>query len=382
MKITFVCNEYPLRPHAGIGMAVQTVARGLSKIGHEITVVGLGDRSEEAKDEAINVITLRMYKWPYVGNFVSRIKLRRWLADRAKGGDVDIVEVPDSQGLLPFGVKGCPVVVRLHLTFTAVKAVTGREGSAGISFYERRTLCRNSNWIAVSKYAMDVTKKVFGLSAQHEAVIYNAVGSLPSSIPKLPNLPEHYVLYAGNVCKRKGADLLAKAVRDVMLEKPDLHLVYVGGVVRENGQLFSQTISDILGPTLNARTHFLGRLDREHVLSCMKHADVFAFPSHIEACPLVVLEAMACGVPVVFTKSPPGPELIRHGETGMLADPSCPKEFGEQVLNILDDPTLANRLSQNAQAVIAAQFSIDKCTDATERFYNACVKDYQDRRTP
>jgi glycosyltransferase involved in cell wall biosynthesis len=378
MKITFVCNEYPLRPHAGIGMAVQTVARGLSQIGHEITVVGLGDRFGEAKDGAIDVITLPMHKWPYLGNLVSRIKLRRWLTARAKGGDVDIIEVPDSQGLLPFGVKGCPVVVRLHLTFTAVKAVTGREGSAGISFYERRTLSQNSNWIAVSKYARDLTRTVFGLSAKRETIIYNAVGSIPSAIPRLPNLPDHYVLYAGNVCKRKGADLLAKALRDVMTERPCLHLVYVGGVVRENGQLFSQTISDILGPTLTSRTHFLGRLDREQVLSCMKHADVFAFPSHIEACPLVVLEAMACGVPVVFSKSPPGPELITDGATGMLADPSCPKEFGERIMRILDDRALANRLSQSAQEVIAIQFSIAKCTEATEKFYKDCVKDYKD----
>ena len=124
---------------------------------------------------------------------------------------------------------------------------------------------------------------------------------------------------------------------------------------------------------MNSRLHFLGRLDRDQVLSCMRDAKVFAFPSQVEACPLVVLEAMACGTPVVFSKHPPGPELIVDGTTGMLADASCPKEFGEKISSILDDPVLASRLSQNARRVIAERFSIEKCTDATERFYEECT---------
>ena len=377
MRITFLCNEYPLRPHAGIGMAVQTIARELSQRGHEVTVVGLGNAVEQANDGAIQVITLQRCKLPYLGNLLSRIRLRRWLSARVRAGRIDIIEVPDSEGLLPFGISGCPVVVRLHLTFTAVKRVTGKDAGRGITFFERRTLSKNSNWIAVSNYVMDLTRATFGVSAKREAIIYNAVGLVPSILPKLPNLPGSYVLYAGKVCKRKGADLLAEAVRDIMIQRPDLHLVYVGGIFKEEGRLISEAISDILGPRVNDRVHFLGRLDREKVLSCMRHAKVFAFPSHIEACPLVVLEAMTCGVPVVFTKHPPGPELIVDGMTGMLADPSCPKEFAEKISRILDDPALANRLCQNAQAVIAEQFSLEKCTDATEQFYEDCLKGYQ-----
>jgi glycosyltransferase involved in cell wall biosynthesis len=373
MRIMFLCNEYPLRPHAGIGMAVQTIARGLSQRGHEVTVVGLGDASQQDNDGPIRVVTLQRYKLPYLGNLLSRIRLRRWLSARVRADQIDIIESPDSEGLLPFGIRGCVVVVRLHLTFTAVKRVTRKDSGRGISFFERRTLSKNNNWIAVSNYVLELTRETFGVSPKREAVIYNAVGLVPSALPKLPNLPGSYVLYAGNVCSRKGADLLAKAMRGIMIERPDLHLVYVGGVFREEGRMVSATISDILGPGLNDRVHFLGRLGREKVLSCMRHAKVFAFPSHVEACPLVVLEAMTCGVPVVFTKYPPGPELITDGITGMLADPSCPNEVREKITRILDDTAFANRLSQNAQAVISERFSLEKCTDSTERFYEECL---------
>jgi glycosyltransferase involved in cell wall biosynthesis len=373
MKIIFLCNEYPLGPHAGIGMAVQTIARGLSQRGHEVTVVGLGDAAQEANDGAIQVITLERCKLQYLGNLVSRVNLWRWLSARVKASRVDIIEVPDSQGLLPFGISGCPVVVRLHLTFAAVKRITGENAGRAITLFEWCTLRKNRNWIAVSNYVMDLTRETFKLSAKRRAIIYNAVGSVPSTLPKLPNLPGNYVLYAGNVCTRKGADLLAEAVRDIMIQRPDLHLVYVGGIFKEEGRLVSETIRDILGPRVNDRLHFLGRMDRDKVLSCMRHARVFAFPSHVEACPLVVLEAMTCGAPVVFSKFPPGPELIVDGTTGLLADPSCPKAFGEKISSILDDPGLASRLSQNAQTVIAERFSLEKCTDATERFYEECL---------
>lgn len=374
MKITFLCNEYPTTgPHAGIGTAVQTIAQGLSRRGHDVTVVGLGLVLKETNDKDVRVITLPRCTLPVVGNLVSRVVLKRWLSIQAKAGSIDIIEVPDSQGLLPFGIGGCPVVVRLHLTFASVRRVTGKGGGLGIAFFEWCTLRQNRNWIGVSNYVMDLTMKTFRLTAKKSAIVYNAVGPLPSDPIIVPDLPTRYVLYAGNVCKRKGADLLADAMRDVMVKHPDLHLVYVGGVFIDQGRMFSETISDILGPKVNDRVHFLGRLDREKTLTCMRSAKVFAFPSHIEACPLVVLEAMACGVPVVFSKNPPGPELIVDGTTGMLADPSRPKEFGEKISSILNDPMLASWLSQNAQKVITERFSINQCIDATERFYEECL---------
>ncbi len=374
MRIIFICNEYPPRPHAGIGTAVQTIARGLSKRGHQVTVVGLGDANEETRDQGIRVVTLQMNTLRYVGNLLSRLRLRRWLSAAAKAGLVDLIEVPDSAGLLPFGINDCAVVVRLHNSFTVVNKLTGEGAGRGISFYERCTVTRNRNWIAVSNAVMTLTRRIFEVSPERGAVVHNSVDSVPSILPELPDLPGRFVFFAGNVRRIKGADALAEAMRDIMTERPDLHLVYAGGIFKENGRLISETISEILGPKMKDRVHFLGRLDREKIWACMRRAKVFVLPSHIEACPLVVLEAMSCGVPVVFTKYPPGPELVVDGETGLLADPFSPKDLSEKISSILDDPALANRLSRNAQTAVAERFCPGKCLDATELFYEECLR--------
>lgn len=371
MKITLICNEYPLRPHAGIGTMVQTLARALLKKGNEVTVVGLGDDETNEQDNGVKVITLKRNKIRYLGNYFSRKKLHRWLENRALAGDIDIIEVPDSQGLLPSPFTACPVVVRLHLSYAAVGRLTSEPVGKGIAYYERRTLTNHRNWIAVSNYVQDLTVETFGVSARNSAVIPNAVSPHTAGSVSAPafKLPDDYVMYAGHVSYRKGADVLAQAMRSIMIKRPNLHLVYAGGIFTEKGRLVSDDILRLLGPELKERVHFLGRIPRGETLYCMTKAKVFAFPSRLESFGLVVVEAMSCGVPVVFTKHGPGPEIVEDGVTGLLADPSSPDDIQEKVERILDDDLLAKRLVTAAYEAIETKFSAEECAVKSEKFY-------------
>jgi glycosyltransferase involved in cell wall biosynthesis len=373
VRILMVCNEYPIRPHAGIGTVVQIIARGLAAKDHEVTVVGLGNADEETWDGRVKVLTLRRNNTRYIGNIMSRLRLRHWLKVNVKERMIDIVEVPDSQGWLPFTLPDCTTVVRLHLSYSAVGHVTGEPVGRGISLYERRTLLANRNWIAVSQYVLDLTKAAFGVDPKSYTVIRNPAVPMPSVLPEAPDLPKKFILYAGHVCYRKGADILADAAKIVMMTHPDLHLVYVGGVFYENGQQMSDHIKGILSPEFDERVHFLGRLSREMVLACMRQAQVFAFPSKVEGLPMVVLEAMSCGIPVVYTINPPGPELIRDQVDGLLADPLSPSDIAEKIGRLIDDKAFAGLLAKNAKARVAENFSPDKCVEATEAFYHRCV---------
>jgi len=374
MKIVLICNEYPPRPHAGIGTFVATLARGLYGRGHRVTVVGLGAANEESDDGGIRVATLQRSRLRYVGNMISRIHLRRWLSAYVKAGQVDVIEVPDAEGLLPFGVDGCAVVIRLHQTFTGVELLARRRIAPGISFYERRTLISNSNWIGVSHHILGLTKTLFGVSPKRSVVVYSPIAPPPSHLPEMSGLPANYVLYAGHVCRRKGALVLAEAAREFMTPRPDLHLVYAGGILDEGSRPILEEIREVVGPKLSDRVRFLGHVEPESVLACMIRARIFALPTRIESFGLVVLEAMNCGLPVVFTKDPPGPEIVEDGVTGLLADPTSPRDFSEKITRLLDDPALAGRLAANARRVVAERFSVERCVEATERFYEECLK--------
>lgn len=375
MRIAFVCNEYPPLPHGGIGTFVETMATALSHRGHDVTVVGFGDRSDERVQQGVRVVEMRRTHLRFAGNIVSRFRLRSWLQDQIHRGRFDVIEVPDFQGTLPFKLTGCPVIVRLHLSFSAISLQAGRKPSLGVRFYERQTLKCHHNWIAVSECILDITKRTFGTSPKRVAIVYNPVPSTPADDVEMPALPREFVLFAGALSRRKGAVVLAEAAREFLRSHSDIHLVYVGGDVHTEGdQPVSHVIREIVGSELSSRVHLLGHRDRSVVIQCMKRARVFAFPSQLEALPLVVLEAMNCRLPVVCTSDPPGPEIIEDGFNGLLADPRSPKDLSNRISILLDSPDIAQRVADNAVETINSKFSLDRCIRETERFYTECTQ--------
>ena len=373
MKIVYLCNEYPPQPHGGIGTFVQALSHGMRERGHEVTVVGLSEEHREHYDKGVRVIALRASKARYLGPLASRIALRRWLSTRAQSGNIDIIEAPEFGGFLPFKVRGCRTVLRLHLSATCIARQTGQKVRRGTFLYERATLRSNPCWIGVSQFILDLTQRTFGLVPKQAVVIYNSAGPLPNSLPDVPRLPSNYVLYAGSVSRRKGALVLAEAAREFLPTHPDLHLVFAGKLVEENGRSVAAHISEILGPRLASRLCFLGHMERAAVISCMKRAKIFALPSQLEALGLVVLEAMACGIPVVYTTAAAGREVIDENVTGLLADPNSPVDVAQKVARLLDDQELANRLATNARRAVADRFCLEKCLEATEQVYRECL---------
>ncbi len=374
MKIALVVEQYA---HGTLGGFVQALARGLSRRGHQVIGVDLGDREAENWDEGVRVITLRRSNLRYIGNLISRLRLRKWLLSRLEQGEIDVTELTDARGYLPFGVKRHTVVIRLHMTHTGLCLMSGQRAGRGLAFYERRTLASNHNWIAVSRHILDLTQKTFGVSPTRSVVIYNPFLPFPWPLPEVPGLPAQYVLYVGEVCRRKGSLVLAEAAGEFMKNRPDLHLVYVGGIATENGRLISDDIKRVAGPEIIDRIHFLGRVDRATALACMSRAEVFVFPSRIEAFGLVVVEAMACGIPVVCMDCAPGPEIVEHGVTGLLADPTSPKDFAEKIKSVLENRELGDRLVTNARRVASECFNFERCLEATERFYETCIGDFR-----
>lgn len=374
MQIAFVVDRCPPRPHSSIGLFVYTMARGLRRRGHQVTVVDLGESKHEEVHDGVRIVTLRRSSLSYVGNLITRLRIRRWLQSRAKAGDVEVIEVPEYPGLLPFGVGSIPVVVRLHQSATATSHVNGLRRAPGIYYYERSTLANNRNWIGVSHHILTLTKQTFRIAPKRSTVIYNPLLPIPPVLPEVMGLPANYVLFVGEVCRRKGVLVLAEAARRFLEQRGDLYLLYVGAVFHENGRPVSDEILETVGSKLATRVQFLGYLRRDDVLACMAQARVFAFPSLHEAFGLVVAEAMACGVPVVCMSSGPGPELVEHGVTGLLADPTSPGDFNEKICRILDDPLLGDRLSNKARDGVLKRFSLDSCLEATERFYAECLE--------
>lgn len=151
-------------------------------------------------------------------------------------------------------------------------------------------------------------------------------------VRKAYNLPERYLLYVGTIDRRKDYPTLLRALHQLNTK---IHLVIAGSLIR--GRTDFLQLVERLG--LTKRVRFMGYVPDQELPGLYKGAVAFVYPSFYEGFGLPVLEAMACGTPVVTYNTTSLPEVI--GEGGILLDlPVSPQTLADQVSRVLEDETL------------------------------------------
>jgi glycosyltransferase involved in cell wall biosynthesis len=105
--------------------------------------------------------------------------------------------------------------------------------------------------------------------------------------------------------------------------------------------------------------------------SLLQASDVFILSSTGEAFGLVTAEAMACGVPVVGSRSGAIPELIAEGETGLLATPRDEMSFADALETLARDEPLRKKMGRNSLARVHEKFTVDRDVAETMRIYES-----------
>jgi glycosyltransferase involved in cell wall biosynthesis len=114
--------------------------------------------------------------------------------------------------------------------------------------------------------------------------------------------------------------------------------------------------------------HFHGRADGEQLQNLYRAADVFVLPSKSEGMSLVLLEAMAMGLPVIATDLSSNRELVLHGENGLLVEPDNPAALRAALLEITEDADRYQRMSRTARK-LAEQYKWHAVAHDFERLY-------------
>lgn len=99
-------------------------------------------------------------------------------------------------------------------------------------------------------------------------------------------------------------------------------------------------------------------------------ADVFLHAAHSDNFPTVILESLSCGTPVVATAVGGIPEQVRHSENGFLVEENNPDEMAKRTLEILDESTFQNRLSEGALTSARPDFGLERMADRYESWYS------------
>jgi glycogen synthase len=181
---------------------------------------------------------------------------------------------------------------------------------------------------------------------------------------------KRYVLFFGRVCRVKGVDLLAQAVRPILEQDTSLHLVIVG---REDPAGIMDEMRTALGGAADRLIH-VQRLAHAQLFPIIRHAQVVALPSRIDNFPNVCIEAMRLGQIVVGTREASFDELITDGENGLLASSESVPSITTAIRRALDlSPQQRSAMGAAAQQTLE-EFSPELTIPELCDFYQRAIE--------
>jgi glycosyltransferase involved in cell wall biosynthesis len=175
------------------------------------------------------------------------------------------------------------------------------------------------------------------------------------------------VLYVGHLSRLKGVDILIQAITKLRSELPNIKLHLVGG---GNDRYFA-----LLAKKEGIEKHvvFHGWTEHSMLPSYFKSADICVFPSRQEGFGIVILEAMASGIPVIASNIPSFQEIISNGRDGRLFKPEDADALSKEVVALYQDPHLRKELSRNAFEKVA-RYSWENIADKYISLYKCLLE--------
>jgi glycosyltransferase involved in cell wall biosynthesis len=187
----------------------------------------------------------------------------------------------------------------------------------------------------------------------------------------------HRILAAGRLVEKKGFKYLIEAVQILL----DRGLTF-DCVIAGSGPLERELRQHVEQAGLAERIEITGQaLKQERIPEFMHGGDLFCLPSvwssdnDVEGLPQLLMEAMACGLPVVSTRIAGIPDLVIEGETGLLVTPGEPGELADALQRLLGDTQLAETLAKAGRRHVLEMFDIATCLDPLIEQFRAHLPD-------
>ena len=196
-----------------------------------------------------------------------------------------------------------------------------------------------------------------------------AAGHAPPSnpIPKMGTL--------GRLVEKKGIDDLIRACQ--MLKDRNLAFdLEIAG----DGPLQSELQALVSDGDLAEQVHFTGPLAHDQVPRWLQGLDMFVLAckkdrnGDMDGIPVVLMEAMLAGVPVISCRISGIPELIEDGQSGLLAEPENPAELAGAIARLLSDDNLRDDFRTNAMATVQAEFELSKNVAVLDKLFREVIR--------
>lgn len=258
------------------------------------------------------------------------------------------------------GLFGVPTILHIHgsrieLYFNALPA------------WRRRLLVSSiataSRVVVIGEFWRRYMVETLGCAPDKVIVVHNGVPLPPPPTPRTHVKP-CVILALGELGPRKGTPELLHALASLRTLAPGWRAVVAG-----NGPV-EQYRAEAAALGLADRLDLPGWVDAVRVQQLLKSSDVFVLPSHSEGLPVAILEAMAAGLPVVTTPVGAIPDLVVHGETGLMVAPGSVEELTDALVAMVTDPKRRATLGARGRRRIEANFTIDGAAARLNALYD------------
>jgi len=380
MKILFVCKSLPPSVIGGIQTHTWKLSEWLVKLGHEVTILTAGSWRKgmrQFKSEGRNILEIPYFpgrRMPFFSILAEELAFnlaaRRWLNKHSH--DFDLVHLQGRSGFCFSGEQNkTPLVATFHGLVSIENDRSGKNKSRRLStmihekwatFFEMKTLQHADACIAVSQEMLQKMELSAPGVQTRSSILPNGVDIQDASDLHTSN--EHdrkQLLFVGRMDRIKGIFHLVKAMKYV---HEDIHLTMVGDGPERKA--LEQKIEKM---NLQDRITFTGALPSKQVFEKIESSFALVLPSFHETQGIVLLEANACGKPVIASDIPGIREVVIPDKTGILTPVGDPITLSEAINDLYSDPAKAEQMGQAGRQHVAEHFSWENIALQTERLY-------------
>jgi len=376
MKILMLNYEFPPLG-GGAGRATLNIARELVKSGNEVDIL-TSSYEKKATDEVVDGINiyrvfskrkgihecgfLGMLSYVIFGFF----KFRKLVKNKKYDVIHAFFSIPT--GIITFlGKKIYGLNYIVSLRGSDVPDYDQYEFNVMHKFLKplNRRIWKNAHSVVVlSKNLAEIASKTE--PKLHYKVIYNGIDMSvfrPMNVKKTDECIQ--LICVSRLLKRKGIQYLLYALSK--LRYPNLKLLIVG--TGNYGEELRRLTSKL---DLSERVSFHNYCKNEDLPELYNRSDIFVLPSLTESFGLVFLEAMACGLPIIATRTGGIPEIVENGENGILVEPGEIDELKNALDRLISDKELRQKMSRN-NLLRVREFSWEKIANQyLEEYKNVC----------
>ena len=377
MRVLLIANTLPPHDLSGVGEQVLQLAAGLRARGHEVEVLGRGAGGARGpkvlfplailrpalrriREFRPDVVQLHESDSGLLGVWLGLLRVRPLLVALLQ---VSYVEERRAVRPLRRGAEilGAPEATELRF----------RRFKAPLHIFLGRRTARAAD-LVLAPSAATAAELARDYGAHDTAVLPNASGGIPappSAVAEVASDAEPGLLFVGRLRVRKGVEVLLRALAYLRAQGrlPRLRIVGEG----EHRQAIERAAVRF---GVRDQVDFLGRRGPAEIRWLFDRSAALVVPSIYEGMPLVILEAMVAGVPVVASRVSGIPEVVLDPETGWLVPPEDPEALAAALVELLESPEAARQRGQRGRQRLEERYRAEVVAEAWEVIVGAALR--------